>query len=81
VALPVDIITSLNIHANNYMWQQWVNAILGIAIIATPFLALSATALTWTLVVAGVAVAILSVWSAMKEESVEYHQYKLQHSH
>ncbi len=62
------------------MWQQWVNAIIGLAVIATPFLALSATALTWTLVVAGAVVAILAVWGAMKEESTEYHQYKLQHS-
>jgi hypothetical protein len=63
------------------MWQQWVNAILGLAVLATPFLALSAATLTWTLVIAGAAIAILSVWSAMKEESPEYHQYKLQHSH
>ena len=62
------------------MWQQWVNAIIGLAVIATPFLALSAAALTWTLVVAGAVVAILAVWGAMKEESVEYHQFKLKHS-
>ncbi len=62
------------------MWQQWVNAVIGLAVIATPFLALSAVALTWTLVVLGAVVAVLAVWSAMKEESPEYHQYKLQHS-
>ena len=61
------------------MWQQWVNAVIGLAVIATPFLALSATAVTWTLVVFGAVVAVLAVWGAMKEESTEYHQYKLQH--
>jgi hypothetical protein len=62
------------------MWKQWVNAILGLAVIATPFMALSATALTWTLVVAGVVVAVLSVWSAVEEQSPEYHQRQLRHS-
>ena len=62
------------------MWQQWVNAIIGVGLIATPFLALSATVLMWTLMVAGAAVVILAVWGSMKEESSEYHRYKLQHS-
>ncbi len=65
----------------NYdMWKQWVNAVLGLAVIATPFMALSATALMWTLVVAGAVVAILSVWSAMEAPS-EYTEYRVQHSH
>ena len=62
------------------MWKQWVNAILGLAVIATPFIALSATTLMWTLVVAGAVVAILSVWSAAEESSPEYHQEQLRHS-
>jgi hypothetical protein len=46
------------------MWKQWVNAVLGLAVIATPFLSLSSGALTWTLAIAGLVVVILSVWSA-----------------
>jgi hypothetical protein len=45
------------------MWKQWVNAVLGLAVLATPFLSLSSGALTWTLALAGLVVAALSVWS------------------
>jgi membrane-associated PAP2 superfamily phosphatase len=62
------------------MWKQWVNAILGLAVIATPFLALSTTAVVWTLVIAGAVIAILSIWSAMESPS-EYTEYRVQHSH
>jgi hypothetical protein len=61
------------------MWKQWVNAIAGLAVIATPFMALSATALMWTLVVAGLVVAVLSLWSAM-EVPRDYREYRVQHS-
>lgn len=63
------------------MWKQWVNAILGLAVLATPFLTLSTTALMWTLVVAGAVVLVLSIWSAIEEGSPEYHQEQLRHSH
>jgi len=62
------------------MWKQWVNAVVGLAVIATPFVALSTTALMWTLVVAGLIVAVLSIWSAM-EDPAEYRDYRVQHSH
>jgi hypothetical protein len=59
------------------MWQQWVTAVLGLVAIVVPFLALSAAALTWTLVVGGIAIAVLSVWTAIREQSPEYHQESL----
>jgi hypothetical protein len=62
------------------MWQQWVNAVLGLVAIALPFMGLSAAALTWSLVVGGIAVAVLSIWAATRESSREYHQYMLSHS-
>lgn len=46
------------------MWKQWVNAIAGIAVLATPFLSLSSGAMTWTLAIAGLVVVVLSVWTA-----------------
>ena len=46
------------------MWKQWVNAIAGIAVLATPFLSLSSGAMTWTLAIAGLVVTVLSVWTA-----------------
>jgi len=59
------------------MWQQWVTAVLGLAAIVLPFLALSTMALTWTLIVGGVIIVGLSVWTAMREQSPEYHQETL----
>jgi hypothetical protein len=46
------------------MWKLWVTAVLGLLVLAVPFLNLSAEALTWTLALAGLAVAVLSVWHA-----------------
>jgi hypothetical protein len=63
------------------MWQQWITAVIGIAIIAVPFLGLTTTALMWTLVVGGIAAAVLSIWGAAQEQSPEYHQEQLRHSH
>ena len=49
------------------MWQQWVNALLGLWIIALPFLALTGASLTWTLVISGIVIAVLAVWGASEE--------------
>lgn len=49
---------------NTIMWKQWINAILGLLVLAVPFLNLSAGAFTWTLAVTGIVIAALSVWSA-----------------
>lgn len=57
------------------MWQQWINAVLGLAVLATPFLALSSETLTWTLVVLGAAVAVLALWGGMQEQT-ERQQYR-----
>jgi len=57
------------------MWQQWVNAVLGLAIIVVPFLGLAATSLTWTLVVIGLAVAVLALWGASQETSERRDHY------
>jgi hypothetical protein len=45
------------------MWQQWVNAILGLWVLAAPFLGLSASTLTWTLAISGAVIALLALWS------------------
>ena len=54
------------------MWQQWVNAVLGLWIIVVPFIGLTGTSLMWTLVVTGVIVAGLSIWSATLESGMDY---------
>jgi hypothetical protein len=53
------------------MWKQWANAVLGLAVLAIPFLSLSATTLTWSLVVAGAAIAVLAAWSIAELSSPE----------
>ena len=51
------------------MWQQWVAAIMGLVVLAVPFLNLSGEALTWTLVVAGAGIAALNFWGASQDAS------------
>lgn len=52
------------------MWQQWTNVVLGFAVVIVPFLNLSAATTTWTLIIAGAAIAALGLWGA-RETSVE----------
>ncbi|HEV3245011.1 MAG TPA: hypothetical protein VG102_01500 [Candidatus Paceibacterota bacterium] len=63
------------------MWQQWLSAILGLWVIAVPFIGITGTALVWTLAITGIVVAILSVWGAQQEQSMEerLHEMQLQH--
>lgn len=42
---------------------------LGIIVVAVPFLGLSAMAFTWTLVIAGIAIAALGIWGAQETQS------------
>jgi hypothetical protein len=49
------------------MWKSWLNGILGLVIIVAAFMGLTGATLTWTLVVLGVLVAILSFWSAVAD--------------
>jgi len=42
------------------MWQQWVNAVLGLWVIVVPFTGMTGSTLMWTLVVTGIAVAVLA---------------------
>ncbi len=46
------------------MWQQWVNAILGLWLILSAFLGFSASAQTTNLVIVGIIVAVLGFWGA-----------------
>ncbi|MHB8660810.1 MAG: SPW repeat protein [Minisyncoccota bacterium] len=52
------------------MWQKWVNALLGLWIIAVPFLGMTGSALMWTLVISGILVAVFSLWG-MQDISTE----------
>lgn len=57
------------------MWQQWINALLGLWVLAIAFLGFSGDALMWTLAVTGLAIAVLGVWGAMQDEQMtEYRE-------
>lgn len=60
------------------MWQQWINLVLGLWIIAVPFLGLTANAFTWTLAITGIIVAGLALWGGLREQDPEYHRQTLQ---
>ena len=51
------------------MWQQWVNAILGLVVIAVAFMGLAPATMMWTLIVVGAVVAILGFWGAAVSSS------------
>lgn len=46
------------------MWKDWIHAVLGLWIVLVAFLGLSGSALMLTLVVTGLAVAVLGLWGA-----------------
>ncbi len=46
------------------MWQDWINAVLGLAIIGVAFFGGVDTTLAWTLGVIGAVVAVLGIWGA-----------------
>ncbi|MCI0619584.1 SPW repeat protein [Candidatus Wolfebacteria bacterium] len=46
------------------MWQNWVNGILGLWILISPFVGLEGSNMTTNLVIVGIVVAVLGFWSA-----------------
>jgi uncharacterized membrane protein len=51
-------------------WEEWINALLGVWLIASPFI-LGLTAnmtVVWNLIIVGVLVAILAIWAAATTE-------------
>ena len=60
------------------MWQQWVNMVLGLWVLAVPFMGLAADTLTWTLAVTGIVIAGLALWGALREQDPEYHRHTLE---
>ncbi|HUQ30286.1 MAG TPA: SPW repeat protein [Candidatus Paceibacterota bacterium] len=67
------------------MWQQWTNAILGAWLIAVPFLGFTGTGLAWALVLTGIAVSVLSLWSVGRVPAEdgfrESRDVRLRHQH
>ncbi len=51
------------------MWQQWINAILGVWLVVLAFLGLTGQTLMWSLGITGVVVAILGVWGALSDQT------------
>lgn len=49
------------------MINKWISGILGLAVVAVPFLTLSDRALTWTLVIVGLAISASNFWSIVAE--------------
>jgi hypothetical protein len=46
------------------MWQQWINAFLGIWVLITPFFNWTRSGLVTNLVITGIVIAILGFWGA-----------------
>lgn len=52
------------------MWQQWTNGILGLIVIASPFIGLGTDTALWTTVVLGLAVAVVGFWGAIEHQQM-----------
>ncbi|MES2007066.1 MAG: hypothetical protein V4436_03085 [Patescibacteria group bacterium] len=61
------------------MWKQWILALAGLVVIASPFLSLAAVTLSWTLVLAGIVIVGLSLWSALETSSETYTESRFAH--
>jgi hypothetical protein len=60
------------------MWQQWINALLGLWVIAVPFLGLDQNALMWTLAITGIVIAILGAWGAAESSPEQMKRFQHQ---
>jgi hypothetical protein len=52
------------------MWQQWINAILGLWVVAVPFLGFVGDTLTWTLAITGLVIAAMGAWGAIEHQNM-----------
>ena len=62
----------------SHMWQQWVNALLGLWVVAVPFLGFTEANMMWALVITGIAIAVLALWGGAYEQSTS-HRRDFQH--
>lgn len=60
------------------MWQQWVNLILGIWVVISPFF-LGADTMATNLIVTGSAIAILAAWGAVQHDRHYAHSHRPSH--
>ena len=49
------------------MMNTWIAGVLGLVVAMVPFLTLSETTLTWTLVIVGLAITVSSFWGMVSE--------------
>lgn len=53
-----------------FMWQQWVNGVLGLWVVAIPFVGMDAAQATWALAITGLAIAVLGFWGATEHQAM-----------
>jgi hypothetical protein len=54
------------------MLNQWITALLGLVVVAVPFLSLSASTVTWTLVVVGLIITANAMWGVFVVSEDQY---------
>ncbi|HCR52623.1 TPA: hypothetical protein DIV48_03215 [Candidatus Kaiserbacteria bacterium] len=58
------------------MWQDYVNALLGLCVFAVAFLGLTGATLSWTLGILGAAILVLGLWGASRTSSASEFEHK-----
>jgi MFS family permease len=76
--LPLGMLSD-RIGRRRVILMEWVTAILGLAVIAAPFVGLAGDAFTWSLVILGALVAVVGFWSATENTSTYRSTSRLQH--
>jgi predicted ferric reductase len=69
VAGALVVVLSLAAFVSHRPWQEWITALIGAWLVASPWIfGLSAsTALTWSTAIAGGALLVLGIWAAIAE--------------
>jgi len=62
------------------MWQQWTNGVLGLLVVAVPFLGFSSDQSVWSFVILGLVIAVLGFWGATEHSTMHEQHGKMSHA-
>lgn len=58
------------------MWHNWVNGLLGLWVLISPFLGFTAEGMTTNLVVVGILAIVVSVWGAVSLQTYRENEHR-----
>lgn len=61
------------------MWQHWVNGLLGLWVLISPFVGFTIDQMTTNLVIVGIVAIIVSIWGAVQANSYRVNEQRHVH--